>query len=68
MAAIVFEFNGPDVLDTPAEVAGNFADDRSAVLTATTLFCVASVLYLAFLIGLVAFLHRVEARALTRCR
>lgn len=61
LVAVFFEFDGPDVLDTPGEVVRNFRDDRSSVLTASTLFCVASVCYLAFLVGLVAVLRRLEA-------
>lgn len=61
LVGVIFEFNGPDVLDTPAEVVANFTAKRTEVLAASTLFCIASVLYLVFLLGLTAVVRRAEA-------
>lgn len=66
VTAVYFEFSAPDVLDTPAEVASGFVAARSAAITAATLLLVASALFLVFLVGLSALLHRVEDARPTR--
>lgn len=61
LAGVFFEFDAPDALDTPTEAATGFVEQRSAAIAAATLFVAASALFLMFLVGLSALLHRIES-------